>query len=136
MQDEGEGGITQLRKKYFRLVKVALNVQNYLEDFADTLERLHAFINWADPKATLVFIFACLAAVLAIAAFSLPVVLSIGLCWTVLLPSDSTRLLQPKSLQLAAVRLSLECSQLEIKYFAIASSSSCGQLAAGSLHAS
>lgn len=104
VQAEEEGGIAQLRQKYFRLVKVALSVQNYLEDFADTLERLHAFINWADPKATLVFIFACLLASLGIAALSLPVVLSIGLCWTVCLqnrePSPQEQILfrQPSSL--------------------------------------
>jgi hypothetical protein len=82
-QVEEKGGIGQLRKKYVRLVKVALTVQNMLEDFADTLERMHAFINWADPWATLIFIFICLGGCLAIAAFSLPVVLSLGLCWTV-----------------------------------------------------
>ena len=70
-----------------RLVRVALAVQNYLDDMANTLERLHATINWTDPKATLIFLFACLAIVLAIAAFSLPVVLSIGLCWTVSHPT-------------------------------------------------
>jgi len=85
-QVEEKGGIGQLRKKYVRLVKVALTVQNMLEDFANTLERMHAFINWADPRATLIFVFICLGGCLAICAFSLPVVMSLGLCWTVFLP--------------------------------------------------
>lgn len=86
MQVEEKGGIMQLRKKYMRLVKVALAVQNQLGSLAEVLERLHALITWADPRATLIFLFICLAAALAIAAFSLPVVMSIGLCWTVYFP--------------------------------------------------
>ena len=80
---EEQGGIGQLRKKYLRLVKVALAVQNYLGDAAEVLERLHSLITWADPRATLIFLFACILGALAIATFSLPVVLSIGLCYTV-----------------------------------------------------
>lgn len=78
-----KGGIGQLRRKYERLVRGALTVQNYLDDLANTLERLHAFINWADPKATLIFLFVCLAAAVAVSAFSLPVVLSAVCCWSV-----------------------------------------------------
>ena len=71
-------------------MRVALAVQNYLEDMANTLERLHDFISWADPRATTIFLSAILIVVLAIAAFSLPLVLSVGLCWTVsLLPHVS-----------------------------------------------
>ena len=66
-----------------RLVKVALAVQNYLGDAAEVLERLHALITWADPRATLIFLFACILGALAIATFTLPLCLSLGLCWTV-----------------------------------------------------
>ena len=58
-------------------------MQNYLGDLAEVLERLHSLITWADPRATLIFLFACILGALAIATFSLPVVLSIGLCYTV-----------------------------------------------------
>ena len=82
MQAE-EGGIGQLRTKYMRLVKVALAVQNFLGDAAEVLERLHSLITWADPRATLIFLFICILSALAITLLTLPVVLSIGLCWTV-----------------------------------------------------
>lgn len=83
VQTEEQGGIGQLRKKYMRLVKVALAVQNYLGDFAEVLERLHSLITWADPRATLIFLFACILAALATVTLTLPVVMSVGLCWTV-----------------------------------------------------
>ena len=83
LQDADKGGITQLRQKYERLVRVALAVQIYLEESAKTLERLHGLVGWADPKATTIFLTFCLAVVLLMAAFSLPVVLSAALCWAV-----------------------------------------------------
>ena len=58
-------------------------MQIYLEEMANTLERLHGLVGWADPKATTIFLCFCLLVVLLMAAVSLPVVLSAALCWAV-----------------------------------------------------
>ncbi len=75
--------VASLRRKYSRLLGVALTLQNLLDDVATQLERLHACITWQDPSATLLFIAFCAIAAMALALLGLPTVMAIGCFWVV-----------------------------------------------------
>ena len=78
--------VASLRRKYNRLLGVALTLQNLLDDVATQLERLHACITWQDPSATLLFIAFCACAAMALAFLGLPTVMAIGCFWVVRCP--------------------------------------------------
>ena len=75
--------VASLRRKYTKLLGVALTLQNLLDDVATQLERLHACITWQDPSATLLFIAFCACAAMALALLGLPTVLAVGCFWVV-----------------------------------------------------
>ncbi len=79
--------VASLRRKYNKLLGVALTLQNLLDDVATQLERLHACITWQDPSATLLFIAFCACAAMALALLGLSIVMAIACFWLVrLLP--------------------------------------------------
>ncbi|DBB06469.1 TPA: Tricalbin-2 [Trebouxia sp. C0004] len=75
--------VASLRRKYNKLLGVALTLQNLLDDVATQLERLQACITWQDPSATLLFIAFCACAAMALALLGLPTVMAIGCFWMV-----------------------------------------------------
>ena len=75
--------VASLRRKYNKLLGVALTLQNLLDDIATQLERLHACITWQDPSATLLFIAFCACAAMALALMGLPTIMALACFWTV-----------------------------------------------------
>ncbi|DBA67072.1 TPA: hypothetical protein ACH3X2_001401 [Trebouxia sp. C0005] len=82
--------VASLRRKYTKLLGVALTLQNLLDDVATQLERLHACITWQDPSATLLFIAFCACAAMALALLGLPTVLAVGCFWVLRPPQLRT----------------------------------------------
>jgi hypothetical protein len=79
--------VASLRRKYNKLLGVALTLQNLLDDVATQLERLHACITWQDPSATLLFVAFCACAAMALALLGLSIVMATACFWLVrLLP--------------------------------------------------
>eukprot|EP00884_Botryococcus_braunii_P007164 jgi/Botrbrau1/16449/Bobra.0142s0045.1 len=71
-----------LKERYDRLLRVALKVQNVLDDMATTLERGGSFFTWVDPLATSLFVSACLLLALLIHSLPLSYIIAGGLCWS------------------------------------------------------
>ncbi|KAK9810133.1 hypothetical protein WJX72_005374 [[Myrmecia] bisecta] len=79
----GSGPYNTLKAKYDKLQRVALAVQNLLDDLASNLERVHAVVTATDPSATLLFVFVFGLLALLIGHVGFPPVLAVGLCWQV-----------------------------------------------------
>jgi hypothetical protein len=63
--------------------RIALKVQNVLDEIASFAERGLGVVTWADPNASAIFLLIAIAAALAIAALGLHTVLAVALCWLV-----------------------------------------------------
>lgn len=63
--------------------RIALKVQNALDDIASFLERLRGLVTWGDPTASAFFLLVATVAALAVATVGLHVLLSFLLCWLV-----------------------------------------------------
>ena len=75
--------VTRLQRRVDGMQKIALKVQNVLDDVAGALERCNGLICWADPNASTFFLLIATSWALLIAVLGLHTVLSALLCWMV-----------------------------------------------------
>lgn len=75
--------VTRLQRRVDGMQKIALKVQNVLDDVASVLERCQGLICWADPNASAFFLLIATAWALGIAVLGLHTILSALLCWMV-----------------------------------------------------
>lgn len=75
--------VTRLQRRVDGMQKIALKVQNVLDDVASALERCNGLICWADPNASAFFLLIATSWALLIAVLGLHTVLSALLCWMV-----------------------------------------------------
>ena len=78
--------VSGLRARVEAMQRIALKVQNVLDEAACFLERGAALTSWADPTASALFLLVATAGALAIAALGLHTVLAALLCWLVRCP--------------------------------------------------
>ena len=75
--------VTRLQRRVDGMQKIALKVQNVLDDVAGALERCNGLVCWADPNASAFFLLIATSWALLIAVLGLHTVLSALLCWMV-----------------------------------------------------
>ena len=75
--------VSSLRARVEGMQRIALKVQNVLDEIASMLERGMGVVTWADPNASALFLFIAIAGALAIATLGLHTVLAFALCWLV-----------------------------------------------------
>ena len=96
--------VTRLQRRVDGMQKIALKVQNVLDDVASALERCNGLICWADPNASAFFLLIATSWALLIAVLGLHTVLSALLCWMV----------SPHLLSSCASSIDAPCSRLGI----------------------
>ena len=85
LQDnELQGTLVQrLQARVENMQRIALKVQNALDEIASALERLRAVVCWADPTASAFFLIIAMAAALLVSVLGLHTLVSFLLCWMV-----------------------------------------------------
>lgn len=82
--NELQGTLVQrLQARVENMQRIALKVQNALDEIASALERLRAVVCWADPNASAFFLMMATAAALLVALLGLHTLISFLLCWMV-----------------------------------------------------
>ena len=75
--------VSGLRARVEGMQRIALKVQNVLDEIASALERGLGVATWADPNASALFLLIAIAGALAVATLGLHTVLAVALCWLV-----------------------------------------------------
>lgn len=75
------GGVAELRRKYDALLEVALQVQNFVDDLACTLERMQHAVGWTDATATALVVAALAALSMAVWLLGLSRLLGLGVLY-------------------------------------------------------
>ncbi|KAK9916339.1 hypothetical protein WJX75_001462 [Coccomyxa subellipsoidea] len=92
--NELQGTLVQrLQARVENMQRIALKVQNALDEIASALERLRAVVCWADPNASAFFLMMATAAALLVALLGLHILISFLLCW--MLRPPILRVLRP-----------------------------------------
>lgn len=103
--------VTRLQRKVDGMQRIALKVQNVLDDVASVLERCQGLICWADPNASAFFLLMGTAFALGVAVLGLHTILSFLLCWMVSPPLNKCTVWSPQLLELSSVKQSLSLLQ-------------------------
>ena len=83
--------VTKLQRKVDGMQRIALKVQNVLDEVANVLERCQGLICWADPNASAFFLLMATAFALGVAVLGLHTILSFLLCWMVSPPLNESQ---------------------------------------------
>ncbi|BDA41056.1 probable FT-interacting protein 3 [Coccomyxa sp. Obi] len=73
--------VQRLQARVENMQRIALKVQNALDEIASALERVRAVVCWADPTASAFFLIIAMAAALLISVLGLHTLVSFLLCW-------------------------------------------------------
>ncbi len=82
--NELQGTLVQrLQARVENMQRIALKVQNALDEIASALERVRAVVCWADPNASSFFLIIATVAALLVPLLGLHTLISFLLCWMV-----------------------------------------------------